>query len=619
MSLAKSVFSSLGRPKTSSLQSLNLDIEDETLPYYAGLDNTGQFELQSNEIHEIDSYEVYLPTIPEDVDEPRNEPEPLSRTSSNATSHRSASFRRFQCPDQFRNQPTEESLLNWEPSPAVSTVAPADLLKPSQTQSTTKPILQLNTSGLDYYRARSRRRSKNLQASSSIRSTSSTTSTNSTNSTTSNSSAASYNISPVSAWSGAWGRTVDYSSTLTSPADDIPGASDAFPCNETVLPQPHMDECDMTFEQLVAGAGLSELPADVPMMELLNTDLTSDAPKDASHSCSSSSTEAAATDSSDCTVLLLDNSLESQESQQLVETLKREHHVSARTLIQSAQDTLTMHIAESMDKLRQYGQNQLIQQFRSMSASAIAVTGLEAMAEILQAGRETSPLKLVCLVHVIYSLSLVIHEQDAPNIWTDLFLQAVSYGSWLSHQDRLSYIQIVDFLWKPSDLADGDLVELLKRNLSPLRSSSSGLKGRQSNEQIDTSGDPLMLVSCFFFDGKSFCEKLHPLHSVSLTDRLELEFAALRDSKRPEIQASDLCIQHLKDPNLGMTNKTAYHIAVNDLILALSQRYHKESRYIASMRELLRRVASNNVSTVRRLELELMQCGKVCYFTPREG
>ncbi|KAK2592428.1 hypothetical protein QQS21_009880 [Conoideocrella luteorostrata] len=577
MSMAKSVFSSLGRPKSANLPVIEMDMEDDP-PSYSSLLQTNenqQFELQSNEIHEIDSGEVLLASIPEHAE--------VSRSSSTSTNYTgSISIRSRQAPVDTR-APFDESLINWEPSPQISTISPAQLERHDAENNDAKPSLHIDTAMLDFFRSRSTHRSKTLAPSNSVRSTTSTTSTNSTSST------ASCTISPMSAWSGAWRNPQIFNSTLTSPADDVPKPEDALPSAQTLPVHPEIDDTDMDFAHFWDGSGsldgLIELPADVPMCVGpvdLNTSVVP-------HSAGDFTLYNAETP--------LQNSLTAatRALPKLVEDpTYGSLRPSAHTIIQSAQDTLELHIAESMAKLDglvRDGKTPLAMNFHSMLPGSIAAVGLEALSDILQGKHLTSSLKLLCYVHVIYSFSLVVHEQSEAQWWTELFTQSLAYSSWLPNEDRLAYIQVVDFLWKPGDMTDEVFMDLLQRNLAPLSSQSSSWKGKAPAQFIDTDRDLLIFIAEYFLD--------------------ELEFAALQDTTRPEIQASSLCIQHLKDVNLAMSPNSPFTFAAKYLILLLERKYQAAPGYLRSLSDLTTKIDSNHVSTVRRLELELMQRGKM--------
>ncbi|OAA47841.1 hypothetical protein NOR_02331 [Metarhizium rileyi] len=588
ISLAKSILSSLGRPKSPTPSPANLEIEDSPPSYECLVLDGGptgihdEFELQSNEIHEIDSSEVPLPPIPEDKE--AFQQDHLSRSSSMSSAYttctRSFSMSsRKSVTEEGQSPVNYESYINWSSPSPVQTVSPADLVKPDAAKATVKPALQVNTrAAFDQYRARLKRRSKNLQPSSSVRSTSSTNSTSST---------ASCNISPMSVWSGAWGDGIGIESALTSPADDVPNPDDVFPCPQPLSPHLEVDDMDLAFPHFVDGPngliGLTELPADIPMaLDFVDARQTSE----------SSGTPLMPPPPSE-TLHLESLRNQSKQSQRMVDDLKRcnQKQDSPHALILSVRETLDLHVSGSLDKLEllsRDGRNHVASKFCSMPANSVALIGLETMSEILQGQQVQSPSSILCFLHVVYSLSLVIHEQNATNWLTDSFNQAVSYCSWMSQADRFAYLQVVDFLWKPGDVTDEDFMSALQRCLSQ-PSITDSCKGKESASHIDHENDALLFISEYFLD----------------------EYAALRNTTEPGIQTSNLCTQHLKDDDLAEMQHSPFSDAANCLILSLAQLYHRAGGFVSGMDELLGRVDSNHICTVRRLELELLQYGKM--------
>ncbi|PNY28742.1 Uncharacterized protein TCAP_01345 [Tolypocladium capitatum] len=613
MSVAKSFFGSLGhKSRSGSLPDLHLDMDDE-LACYEPVPEPPEVELQANEIHEIDSCELPLPTIGE-------EPEPFPAYISNPSSL-PAGARPRASPAELGpgHSGIDESLINWEPSPtpppppAASEGPPrSDAPNPAE-----RPVLQLNTQGLGYHRARSRRRSKVLAPSSSVRSTASTASTNSTNSTSST--AASCNISPMSSWSGAWSRAPGFDSTLTSPADDLADLADLadlFPRNDSTYRRRETEDHGMDLTGIAADAYLPELPAEVPMCLLPSTDtLQGDVDSNRSSTLTlgaSIPTEQPMDAPMDSGLALTGGLTGPQEPTQLAADIARNQLVSAHSLIQTARNMLDVHVANSMTSLRRDGKNHLVDQFLNMSPNSVADAGLETMMDMLQGHAAKSAVELLCFVHVIYSLSVVVHEQDAPRRCTDLFIQAVSYGSWLSHRDRQAYIQVVGFLWKPSEMADGDLVELLQTSLSRPGRNLVGRKGKECTDTLEVCRfDALAFVAQYFLDGKDLGGEPDRAMTDLRVRVAELEDSALRDTQRPEIQASDLCMEHLQDVNLEAHEGSPFSVAASNTIDSLSLRYGSAPGFEPAMSYIRGRVKSSYVATPRRLELELMQAGKM--------
>lgn len=534
MTMAKSFFSSLGhKPKSHSLAlaaSMGLGMgvgvggagggEDEPPSYDSVLFTppSPQAELFSTEIHEIGSSEVLLPTIPECETETEPIPAPgmipCLPPSTFPISPPGSHPGTVPLPSTM-----EADFINWRPSPpSPQTIAPQSLMKPSTARLVDRPTLQVNTH-LDQYRGQGRRRSKMLAPSSSVRSTSSTDSTDSTDST------ASYNISPMSGWSNGWTKTSGFESALTSPDDLIsPQSLLLGPFSTTITTTNTADTTTSTrpipfsnseFENMVANSCPSELPADIPMFDDLPSTMDpqkTQAPMDLDQSAFSFNTDIPfqlplepQLSSTNSVHLGLAPRPPPQQTNTTEPSLMQNvgsssHTTTTQSLARSVQDTLRMHVADSRSKLDAINKNPLVMQLCQMPLSSVAVAGLETMIDILEGRQAASPLNLLCFVHVVFSLSLVIHEQDACKHVAALFKQALLYSDWFSDDDKIPFIEVVYTLWKPSEVNDDEIIILLKSR--PPIPGATLSKGKQPERSPQGSrSDPLILIAAYFLDG----------------------------------------------------------------------------------------------------------------------
>ncbi|KAL7949983.1 hypothetical protein V8C42DRAFT_361057 [Trichoderma barbatum] len=636
MTMAKSFFSSLGhKPKSHSLalvasMGMGLGVgvgvgdggagggEDEPPSYDSVLFTPPppQAELFSTEIHEIGSSEVLLPTIPECETETEPIPAPgmipCLPPSTFSISPPGSHPGTVPLPSTM-----EADFINWRPSPpSPPTVAPQSLMKPSTARLVDRPTLQVNTH-LDQYRGQGRRRSKVLAPSSSVRSTSSTDSTDSTDST------ASYNISPMSGWSSGWTKTSGFESALTSP-DDLISPQSLLPgpfstARTTTTTTNTADSTTSTrpipfsnseFENMVANSCPSELPADIPMFDDLPTTMDpqkTQAPMGLDQAAFSFNTDIPFQ-------LSLEHQLPSTNSVDMglappppPPAPSAPQHTNGNTepslmqnvdssglttttqsLARSVQDALRMHVADSRSKLDAINKNPLVMQLNQMSPSSVAAAGLETMIDILEGRQAISPLNLVCFVHIVFSLSLVIHEQDASKHSAALFKQALLYSDWFSDDDKIPFIEVVYTLWKPSQVNDDEIIALLKAG--PPISAAAMSKGKQPERfPQGLRSDPLILIAAYFLD--------------------ELEYMAINDSNYRG-QPSELAVQHLKD-SLGASHDSPFAIAARFMIDNIfSHQYSHFPGFELGMEKLIGQINSGGVATVRRLELELMQAGR---------
>jgi len=85
----------------------------------------------------------------------------------------------------------------------------------------------------------------------------------------------------------------------------------------------------------------------------------------------------------------------------------------------------------------------------------------------------------------------------------------------------------------------------------------------------------------------------------------------LRETTHLEIQASELCLEHMNDINLDANESSPFSIGAKEAISTLAQQYNGVPAFRSAMQDVLDRVKSNHIATPRRLELELLQAGKV--------
>ena len=515
MGMAKSFFSSLGSKdggsRSSSAASMSssksgerylsefLDLEGSEEQPTGGYDEdfdpeVNETERPVHEIHEIDSHEVTLPTIFEEVGD--NAPElvvqppptqPMPPLSTMPIS-----------PPAFA--PAElESMVNWPPPPQLPTVSPVSWSNNQGLKMPPRPALQLHTSDLELCRPQAKR-SKALAPSTSVRSTASTDTTASSDST------ASYLISPMSQWSGGWAQPNGRESNLTSPDDEL------LPCNPFGPPsyKPVGDVSEESIDYNTSAFITSELPADMPMLDPLTT-----MPNPSLGSSSNFLETPALTfestlstnDSSFVPSLappLADDHLAnnyplpSTSSLQTPQTLDFLHG-RADSLVTLAWKALQLHFSESMTRLEALPTNHVLSQFRSMAPDALGFMALDTLVNVLDGAVIESPVELLSFIHLAYSFFVVVHQQDAPNKDDMLFSQALAYGRHLSRGDRQAYQKIVALLWKPHDMSAVTVNQLIRKN-SLAAANSPSHKGKEPQSEGGRN-DSLVFIAQYFLDG----------------------------------------------------------------------------------------------------------------------
>lgn len=465
MSMAKTFFSTLGHKSKSQRGPDFLPEFDDAIlapPSYhesqaLNLDPPEKPELPSStEILEIDSTEVNsatdapLPVVnPQDLLLPELECVPM------------------------------QTSMQWQPTPFVSpigsdfsTAAPAyESLTAARPSSPLGPAPAPQHIQAASRPAPTSTRSKNLSPSSSVRSTASTMSNVSSISTSS-----SLWSAPSTAWSGVETNFTSVSMDLISPVDVFEDAIDRCPVGP-------LD-------------AISELPADMEFHELSTGDFDFQSPLfafDANITPAGASYPA-------------NFSLEEEKPEQLAAQLPESgdpamFQSETKSLVAAAWDALQEHILSSQVKIKNLqAQNSIAGQLGMLSSQTIASKGLSSLRSILDGRPLTSPLDTLCLVHVIYSFSLVVYGDDATGRSSELFAQSLLYSAWFAPEHQAHFQEVATAIWRPSDMSDAQLGQLMRHQSPSLkRTFSNKGKGYATNESVKE--DPLISAAQNFLDG----------------------------------------------------------------------------------------------------------------------
>jgi hypothetical protein len=521
VSMARNFFSSLGhRNKHGHLADLDLDM-DEAPPSYDSILEPSQTELFSNEIHEIGATDRTCAPLADDEvaavadpafqaeGESHFEPviEPPSPLDTVPPVHHIVMAPIPVPPVELDSVSIEDALINWEPSPTPplrTTGSPSQL---SPTRTPDKPILQLHTSGLGQYRPKTTTtttsttaasRSKTLAPSSSVRSTCSTASYQSAMST------ASYDVTPMSAWSGTWARAAGFDSTQTSP-DDVINMDDLVP-SASLTSFAKMKSVNEKHSEFDNGDGfLAELPADLPMINPFSAASLLPGTLDTNQSVWSFDATVPTELSIESNVALTDPVNIPLDMSELLAGQSWNHSVDASSLVESVRVTLQAHVQHSRLQLEHDTHYRLANEFCNMSPDAVALAGLKSLQAILEGSTVLSSIDVICFIHLVYSLVLVIHEQDVPSHSRDLFTQARSYMSYVLPQDVSEYSYVVDALWEPNHGHNGFVTShgqtFTGNQLAGMSNMSEKMRGKQPQDYTDSSPNEFLSVSQYFLDG----------------------------------------------------------------------------------------------------------------------
>jgi hypothetical protein len=278
-----------------------------------------------------------------------------------------------------------------------------------------------------------------------------------------------------------------------------------------------------------------------------------------------------------------------------------------KSIVASACDALQVHVDESSLKILNVSGNVLAEQLRSMSAKSIAAAGLRSLRALLNGHTLSSAIDALCFIHLMYAFSMVLYEEHAFERSTHLFLQSLSYTHNFSPLERDVYHQMTSLIWQPPNISPA-----LKRTLSR----SAIVRGKQPELVSGGSSvlgvDALLSVALDFLDGKQHpSTKLMKVgHLLTPASVLEISLILGRPPTSPEELSSELYARHLIDINSNIM-KTPFLAAVSMAVQQLQGDYPDIPRLVENLMEVVGRVNSGMLLSVRRLEIELIQAGMV--------
>ncbi|KAK4165270.1 hypothetical protein QBC43DRAFT_316424 [Cladorrhinum sp. PSN259] len=588
LSMAKGFFHRLGH-KSRKEQGIEYSEDDQLLPPPPSYESIGPLltangniitELPPTEILEADSTEVPVPQA-----------QPLTITAPDGIDPQA-----LLVPMTPAVPELDSTMMSWASMPIPIPTIPQPLpgfQADDNRGAFFKPALQVNTNGLQPRRPSPRPvarpvpaapRSKGLSPSSSVRSTASTDSTVSTDSTMSTDSAMSNDsnismssngsslVSPISNYSADWTMVSGMEAHKTSPVDKI------------MIDNPFGDQFTYNDPLPEFMPDVYELPADFPISrpeDLLTTAplFTFDTPAPATYPYAPE-------------INLADDPVELLAIEEATVGQTDSCCSETKSLVSSAWDALQEHYLASMVKVRNLQLNPLSQQLTSMSIGTMAKVGLRTLRGLLNSQRPTSATDALCLVHLVCALSLAVYEEEAAQRVKDLYLQSLSYINNLPPDDRDFYHQLADIIWQPPDLAQADV----NNYLLTLGALSFDRKGKS----------PDVLADALLTTARDFLDKME----ITLLSGQDL-------TTPPDVQFLDLSNKHLQDSiQTGAVNE-ALTVAVRYTLEALVREFGDATTLVSELEAVYQRLLSGAITSVRRVEIEVLHAGQKCVLNTR--
>ncbi|KXJ92364.1 hypothetical protein Micbo1qcDRAFT_233641 [Microdochium bolleyi] len=263
---------------------------------------------------------------------------------------------------------------------------------------------------------------------------------------------------------------------------------------------------------------------------------------------------------------------------------------AGKLLVEEMWEALQQHVESSFAKLFELTNNPLAVRLRRESPVSIATKGFESLRSILHGKDPSDPLHYLCFVHVVYAFSLVLHEDELVEQSELLFKQALAYRSFLTPSWYDCYSEIVSRIWNPEVHAGFQAISMLP--------SHQRLSGRVGAHQFRTSPESPLDKDALATVSQDFLDEFESLVINS-------------KSMRPaDILSSALWSTHMDDLRTEHGSNQPFIAGAHYIINVLVQSFRDSPGISQRLRCVGQRVHNRDTSTVRRLEMELMQAGK---------
>jgi hypothetical protein len=171
-----------------------------------------------------------------------------------------------------------------------------------------------------------------------------------------------------------------------------------------------------------------------------------------------------------------------------------------KALVQQVWEVLGAHFSNSTLKLSRIPNNPLANNLRIQTLRAVASAGIRKLKKALNPNyTRQDPLECLCFVHLMYSISLVIHEDGLITRSGKLYEQAMAYGTLFDAAYRDDYYQVVAAIWQnpqPS-MPHGRLREPTNR----LTEDKGKEPDYHTSSMAPIDPDPLVVTGQHFLDG----------------------------------------------------------------------------------------------------------------------
>ncbi|KAI1162464.1 hypothetical protein F5B18DRAFT_662375 [Nemania serpens] len=265
-----------------------------------------------------------------------------------------------------------------------------------------------------------------------------------------------------------------------------------------------------------------------------------------------------------------------------------------KVLVERVWDALGEHLSNSFSKIDRLQNNPLAARLRAQTTGMVASAGLTRLRRALNYNyaNQPDPLEYICFVHLMYSVSLVLHEDNLITRSNKLYEQAMAYGLLFDATYRDNYYQIVTIIWQQNSQESTS-----RGHFGDSANRPTGNKGKEPD--YHTGQVPIASCDSLVAAGQNFLDELE---RIMVNGNIQQPM---------EVLSSELWTSHFTSNQSSLQGHTPLTIASTFLVQELCQRYHDSEDFLLKLKAIGQNARAGYYATIRKLELELIQTGKI--------
>ncbi|KAI1179435.1 hypothetical protein F4777DRAFT_476575 [Nemania sp. FL0916] len=264
-----------------------------------------------------------------------------------------------------------------------------------------------------------------------------------------------------------------------------------------------------------------------------------------------------------------------------------------KTLVEQVWDALGEHFSTSLSKLARLQNNSLADSLRTQTPRDVASAGLVRLRRALDHNfaARPDPLEYICFIHLIYSISLIMHGDNVASRSNKLYEQAIAYSALFDAPYRDNYCQVVSTIWHQNSQSSAS-----RGRSGDTTNRTTGDKGKEPDYHISSvhmaNPDPLVIAGQDFLD---------EIEGIMINGNIHQPL---------DVLSSELWSSHVTPNQTNLQGPSPLTIASAFLVQDLCRRYHDSRNLLSKLTFIGNKARGGYYGTIRKLELELIQTGK---------